>query len=311
MAQTSWPFENADTTEAQFSALFAKLQTTGVDGDSSGTSLAVSANTGMAVNVAAGFAIVRGFAYQSTAVEPLTLDAGNTQPRIDLVILRLDPTVNSVVLAVKKGTPAASPTDPALTQVEGAVWEMPLAKVTVGANATAVGPLDIADARPLLSTQVGRWTTANRPASPTAGLMGYNSTLGVYEFFNGLTWTSATIIADGSITDAKLAVPPRRYASTGYYLSTTKNIAPSDAGTLVQFNTATANVTVNVTANCLVPGDRVDFIHEGTGVVTFAWSSPVVVASVADKKKLTARYSACTLICTGTDQFRLIGDLVA
>ncbi len=309
MAQTSFPFENADTTEVQYSSLFAKLQTTGVDGDQNGTVLKVSANAGMAVNVAAGFAIIRGFAYQSTDVEPLTLQAGEAQPRIDIIILRLDPTANNILLAIKKGTAAASPSAPALTQVVGGVWEMPLAQIAVAANATAVGGGDITDVRRYLGTQVGTWTTATRPASPTLGLLGYNSSLAAYEFWNGSAWAGISV-PDGSITDAKLATPPLRYRGVGYYASTTKNIAPSDAGTLVQFNTGSSNVTVNVTANCLTAGDRVDFIQEGTGTVTFAWSSPVVVASKGDIKKLTTRYAGCTLICTSTDQFRLIGDLV-
>lgn len=32
------------------------------------------------------------------------------------------------------------------------------------------------------------WTTAGRPATPTSGLLGYNTTLAQYEFFDGITW---------------------------------------------------------------------------------------------------------------------------
>ena len=32
------------------------------------------------------------------------------------------------------------------------------------------------------------WTTAGRPASPTAGQMGYNTTLSAPEFYNGTAW---------------------------------------------------------------------------------------------------------------------------
>jgi hypothetical protein len=32
------------------------------------------------------------------------------------------------------------------------------------------------------------WTTATRPASPSAGEMGFNTTLGRIEFYNGSSW---------------------------------------------------------------------------------------------------------------------------
>lgn len=32
------------------------------------------------------------------------------------------------------------------------------------------------------------WTTANRPASPVAGYQGYNTSLSAFEFYNGSTW---------------------------------------------------------------------------------------------------------------------------
>ena len=35
---------------------------------------------------------------------------------------------------------------------------------------------------------VNSWTTATRPATPYAGLYGYNSTLNGFEFWNGTTW---------------------------------------------------------------------------------------------------------------------------
>ena len=32
------------------------------------------------------------------------------------------------------------------------------------------------------------WTTANRPASPVAGYQGYNTSLLAFEFYNGTSW---------------------------------------------------------------------------------------------------------------------------
>ena len=44
------------------------------------------------------------------------------------------------------------------------------------------------------------WTTAARPASPAAGQMGYNSTLGVFEYYNGSAWYSVTSSSTGTST---------------------------------------------------------------------------------------------------------------
>ena len=32
------------------------------------------------------------------------------------------------------------------------------------------------------------WSTANRPSAPVAGSQGYNTTLSAFEFYNGTTW---------------------------------------------------------------------------------------------------------------------------
>ena len=90
MAITSWPFENADTTEGQFSQLFRELQDTGVVGSFGDASLRVTGDsTGMQVKAAAGSAFVRGFFLQSTAVETIQIQPASAQPRVDRVVARL------------------------------------------------------------------------------------------------------------------------------------------------------------------------------------------------------------------------------
>lgn len=191
MAQTSYPFDNLDTTESQYSQLFKRLQLTGVSGNPSSTDLRVSANSsGMQVTVATGFAIVRGHAYQSDAEETLTIAAAASNPRRDLVVLRLDPSANTVTLAVKTGTPASSPSDPSLTQTEEGVYEMALARVTVPANAVTVSASDVLDRRTFMGTQVGRWQTSLRPASPEAGQVGFNTSVTLLEYWDGSSWVS-------------------------------------------------------------------------------------------------------------------------
>jgi hypothetical protein len=203
MAQTSYPFENTDTTEAQFSQLFRRLQSNGVSGTPSTTDLKVTGDsTGMNAKVAAGYAIVRGHFYYSSAVETLTIGAANTQPRIDLVVLRLNPTANSIVLAVVAGTAGASPSAPTLTQTDEGTFELEIGRVLIPANATTIAPADVTDSRPFMGKQFGVWTTAGRPTSPTLALAGLNTTLGVPEFWTGSAWSVFTPAVTASVISA-------------------------------------------------------------------------------------------------------------
>lgn len=193
MTQTSWPFENADTTEAQFSQLFRRLQTSGVSGAPSTTDLKVTGDsTGMQVKVAAGYAIVRGHAYYNSAEVTLAIGAASTNPRIDLVVLRLNPTANSITLVVVPGTAAVTPVAPTLTQSDEANYDLPIGSVLVGASVTTIAPAAVTDVRPFLGTQFGRWTTATRPASPVIGTAGFNTTLSIPEVWNGTAWAGFT-----------------------------------------------------------------------------------------------------------------------
>jgi hypothetical protein len=140
MAQTSYPFDSANTTEAQYSQVFRRLNFTGVAGTPGDTSVKVTANSsGMTVSVSAGYAMVRGHFYKNDAAQSLTIGASSANPRKDLIVLKLDPTTaNSIVLAVKQGTAGATPADPSLTQSDEDVFEFPIARVNVAGNATTI-----------------------------------------------------------------------------------------------------------------------------------------------------------------------------
>lgn len=199
MAQTSYPFDNQDTTETQYSQLFRRLQSSGVAGTPDSTDLKVTADSsGMSVKVAAGFAIVRGHAYRSDAQETLTITASATNPRRDLVVLRLDPSTNSITLAVKAGTPAASPTDPALTQTENDVFEIALARVEVPANAVTITSSNVLDRRTFIGSQFGLWQTALRPTG-IAGRGGFNSSSGRAEVHDGSAWRELAYSGDAVV----------------------------------------------------------------------------------------------------------------
>jgi hypothetical protein len=104
--------------------------------------LQVTAGTGLAVNVAAGRAIVQNRWIQNSASLPLSISAASeTYGRKDAVVLRLDSAARTVSITVKTGTPAASPAAPEMTR-SGGVYEMALAYVNVAAGATSVTVTD-------------------------------------------------------------------------------------------------------------------------------------------------------------------------
>lgn len=117
----------------------------GVDGE-----LAVLATNPVSnqVTLSAGAAQVRGKWYYNSADELITIGAnGSGNPRIDLVILQSDYVAQTVRFDVLQGTPAVSPSIPTLTQSEGVLWEIPIARVAVASGFTTLAQTDITDMR--------------------------------------------------------------------------------------------------------------------------------------------------------------------
>lgn len=199
MAQSSFPFQAVDTTETQYSQLFRLLTPRGhgINGVPGDTTLKAAANSsGMNVTVTAGQAIVRGHMYISTATETLTIAASESNPRIDTIVLTLDPVANSIILAVVKGTAAVSPVAPTLTQTDSANYQFPLANVAVSASATTISAGNVTDRREFLYDV---WTTVTRP-TPRLGLLGVNTTTNQVEWYNGTTWVDVAPTAlDASV----------------------------------------------------------------------------------------------------------------
>lgn len=106
------------------------------------------AGANMSVDVAAGEALVNGARAKSDATENVSIDAADaTNPRIDRVVLQYIPgTTQTIRVAVIKGTAAASPSLPALTQTTS-LYEVDLAHIYVRAAITTITTADISDKR--------------------------------------------------------------------------------------------------------------------------------------------------------------------
>jgi len=122
-----------------------------VFGSGGGTAMQVIQNTPAAMNVkvSLGQVIIQGYYLEVySAMDTLTISAANpSNPRIDVVVARRDLTGRTCLLAVLTGTPAVSPSAPALTQNAAGVWEIALAQVAVAAGATSIVTVNITDVR--------------------------------------------------------------------------------------------------------------------------------------------------------------------
>ncbi len=186
MTQFSYPFDDQEVTESEYSALFRELQDTGV---TSSGGLTVSADSsGLNVKVSPGDAVVRGHFYSSTGIETLPIAPGEGAARIDTVVLRLDPQANEIVLEVLKGIASTTPAPPALTRTSTGVFDEPLADIAVPANAVTIAASAVTIRKSFTGTRVREWTTALRPTSPRPYQLGYNTTRKAWEFWSGQGW---------------------------------------------------------------------------------------------------------------------------
>ena len=131
---------NADS----FEYWLKKFFTTGVfSGD-----LQVTAGGSYTVNVATGYANVKGKVRQFYKVENFTVPSANsTYPRIDTIVVRRDDTNKAITLEYVTGTYSGQNPSATAPTRSGAIYELVLAEIYVGAGATEILQRDITDKR--------------------------------------------------------------------------------------------------------------------------------------------------------------------
>lgn len=161
MAVTSGFFNsiNGDRTYSadQMSTYFEGLVSDGIY-ENIGDRFAVTAATGMTVNVGSGRALIKSHWIKNDSAQALQIDPADVQyGRYDLIVLRLDlnEAGRSITIAVKKGTAAAVPNIPVPTRTNS-VYELALAVIFIQKNATSISQSSITDRRS--SSQCG-WVT--------------------------------------------------------------------------------------------------------------------------------------------------------
>ncbi|CAH1677833.1 hypothetical protein [Chelatococcus sp.] len=124
------------------------------------------------------------------------------------------------------------------------------------------------------------------------------------------TWISLAISDVASLQtslDAKSDVTRAQNAQTG----TTYTLVLADAGKVVTMSNSSANtLTVPPNSSVAFPiGTQIDLGSFGSGQTTIAQGSGVTINSNGGNKKLSAQYSAGTLLKVATDVWWLSGDL--
>ena len=154
------------------------------------------------------------------------------------------------------------------------------------------------------------------------GMVSYLQDTDSVEVYNGTAWvsigssgdiTGVTTGSDSGLTGgvtsgtADLKLQLQFNAQTG----TTYTLVVGDLNKLVTCSNA-SGITVTVPPSVFSAGNQIHLQQIGAGQVTFAQGSGVTITSTgatASARKLRAQYSACTIICTASNTFTIVGDL--
>jgi hypothetical protein len=220
---------------------------------------AVTAGTGAQLVIAAypDGALIDGLYVENPATETVTLttNSGNTNPRIDRLVMRLDMTAKTIAPYQIVGTPAASPSIPPLVNT-GTVVDMPLCHYTMPGSASAQNPTSIIDDRyripsGVLTYGIGGWTNVTRAATNNYDLGSvtvdprigpYTAVLHAQGSFTGSSTVSASLRVATNIGGvlSMCAIPP---GTTTAIAARTVNV-PSGEDIIVTANLEVLNGTV-------------------------------------------------------------------
>jgi len=145
------------------------------------------------------------------------------------------------------------------------------------------------------ATAIAGTNTLTLPATTSDTLVGKATT----DTLTNKTLTSPTI------NSAKINLALN--AQTG----TTYTLVASDSSKLVTTSNASA-VTVTIPPAIFTAGEQINVQSIGAGITTFAAGSGVTITSTGATSaapNLRTQYSACTIVCTASNVFTVIGDL--
>ena len=125
--------------------------------------------------------------------------------------------------------------------------------------------------------------------------------------------TSDTLVglaATQTLTNKTLTAP-KVNLSFNAQTGTTYTLVAADSGKLVTTSNASA-ITVTIPPSVFAAGEQINVQSIGAGLTTFAQGAGVTITSTGATSSapvLRAQNSACTIVCTASNTFTVIGDL--
>ncbi len=158
----------------------------------------------------------------------------------------------------------------------------------------------------LMNQTIMRFADASARTSGIAtvaeGMFSYLDDTNLLTVYNGSAWVGVDTQASQLTTIVTDATTSRTLAST-------------DENKTIRFTNGSATtVTVDASTDFQV-GARADIIADGAGVVTITADTATVAGDATSTTSgsftIGAQYSAATLLCVATDEYRLIGNITA
>jgi len=168
--------------------------------------------------------------------------------------------------------------------------------------------------------------------SPLHGMACYLQDTDALELYDGSAWAGGgditSVVAGTALTgggtggdvtlnvDLAATTAAAGIASFVTDATTARTLTTAaDEGKTLQFTSASATVlTVNASSDFTV-GARVDIIADGAGALTVTADGATIkaaeVSTTSGSFTIGTQYSAATLLCVATDEYRLIGNITA
>jgi hypothetical protein len=125
--------------------------------------------------------------------------------------------------------------------------------------------------------------------------------------------TTGQVLAKASSTDMDFTWIEQDDTTLSFnaQTGTTYTLVAADLGKLVTTSNGSP-VTVTIPPSVFAAGNQINVQSIGVGLTTFAAGAGVTITStgaVTAAPKLRVRYSACTIICTASNVFTVVGDI--
>jgi hypothetical protein len=259
--------------------------------NNSTTSMTVA--TGTATTLLGGVTVVANSQF-TVAIDPDTINE-------EIVFITAGPSGDTFTIdRAEAGTSAVS-------HSTGATVKHVLTSDDLNAFAAGISPVaslafsgSTSGTTTLQATAVAGTNTLSLPPTTSDTLAGIAAT----QTLTNKTLTSPTINTP-IINTAKINLAFN--AQTG----TTYTLVAADSGKLVTSSNAAA-VVITIPPSVFTAGEQINVQSIGAGLTSFAQGAGVTITSTgatATAPILRAQYSACTIICTASNTFTVIGDL--